>query len=158
MTRYILDGKRMQDREGMHDALQSTLPLPSYYGRNLDALHDALSEGSQPFEILFLNPECMPQPLFPSLAAVLLDICRENPNAVLSLASDALVPGLYRHFKGREYRLLHIALHSETLEPMVVYQAEYGSRGIWVRPACMWSERLTRDGRDIPRFARIDGE
>ena len=32
-------------------------------------------------------------------------------------------PGLYRHFKGKEYRVLYTATHSETLEPMVVYQA-----------------------------------
>ncbi|MBR5294286.1 MAG: DUF1653 domain-containing protein, partial [Oscillospiraceae bacterium] len=36
-----------------------------------------------------------------------------------------LRPGLYRHFKGNEYRLLYVAKHSETLEPMVVYQALY---------------------------------
>ncbi len=46
-------------------------------------------------------------------------------------------PGLYRHFKGNEYRVLCTATHSETLEPMVVYQALYGQRGIWVRPAAM---------------------
>ena len=43
----------------------------------------------------------------------------------------------YRHFKGNVYRVIHIAKHSETLEEMVVYQAMYGERGIWVRPkAC----------------------
>lgn len=51
-----------------------------------------------------------------------------------------LKPGIYRHFKGNEYRLLYTARHSETLEDMVVYQALYGERGIWVRPAAMWSE------------------
>ena len=48
-------------------------------------------------------------------------------------------PGIWRHFKGNEYRVLCTAAHSETLEPMVVYQALYGERGIWVRPARMWS-------------------
>lgn len=51
-----------------------------------------------------------------------------------------LKPGIYRHFKGNEYRLLYTAKHSETLEDMVVYQALYGERGIWVRPAAMWAE------------------
>lgn len=64
-------------------------------------------------------------------------------------------PGLYRHFKGKEYRVLYTATHSETLEPMVVYQALYGQRGIWVRPAAMWNEPVTREGKTLPRFTYI---
>ncbi len=63
--------------------------------------------------------------------------------------------GLYRHFKGKEYRVLYTATHSETLEPMVVYQALYGQRGIWVRPAAMWNETVTREGKTLPRFTYI---
>ncbi len=66
-----------------------------------------------------------------------------------------LRPGRYRHFKGNEYRLLYVARHSETLEPMVVYQALYGEQGIWVRPAAMWNEYVERDGYQGPRFAYI---
>ena len=64
-------------------------------------------------------------------------------------------PGLYRHFKGKGYRVLYTATHSETLEPMVVYQALYGQRGIWVRPAAMWNETVTREGKTLPRFTYI---
>ena len=64
-------------------------------------------------------------------------------------------PGIYRHFKGNEYRFLYTATHSETLEPMVVYQALYGQRGIWVRPAAMWNETVTREGKTLPRFTYI---
>ena len=64
-------------------------------------------------------------------------------------------PGLYRHFEGKEYRVLYTATHSETLEPMVVYQALYGQRGIWVRPAAMWNETVTREGKTLPRFTYI---
>ena len=67
-----------------------------------------------------------------------------------------LRPGLYRHFKGNEYRLLYVAKHSETLEPMVVYQALYGEQGIWVRPASMWNEWVDRDDYHGPRFYPID--
>ena len=66
-----------------------------------------------------------------------------------------LRPGRYRHFKGNEYQLLYVARHSETLEPMVVYQALYGERGTWVRPAAMWNEIVERDGYQGPRFTYI---
>lgn len=66
-----------------------------------------------------------------------------------------LRPGRYRHFKGREYQLLYMARHSETMEPMVVYQALYGERGIWVRPAHMWNEIVEREGYHGPRFTYV---
>lgn len=66
-----------------------------------------------------------------------------------------LKPGKYRHFKGKEYRVLGIASHSETLEPMVVYQALYGDGGLWVRPASMWDETVDRDDYHGPRFIYI---
>ena len=61
----------------------------------------------------------------------------------------------YRHFKGNIYKVLHLAKHSETLEDIVVYQAMYGDRGIWVRPKNMFDEVIERDGRLIRRFAEI---
>ena len=64
----------------------------------------------------------------------------------------------YRHFKGKIYRILHIAKHSETLEEMVVYQAMYGERGIWVRPKAMFEEVIERDGRTFRRFEPISDE
>ena len=67
-----------------------------------------------------------------------------------------LTPGKYRHFKGKEYELVGIAAHSETMEPMVVYRALYGDQGLWVRPAAMWNEIVERDGYRGPRFYRID--
>lgn len=66
-----------------------------------------------------------------------------------------LKPGKYRHFKGGEYELIGIASHSETMESMVVYRALYGERGLWVRPAAMWSEIIERDGKTFPRFTYI---
>ena len=69
-----------------------------------------------------------------------------------------LKKGKYRHFKGKEYELLEIATHSETLEQTVVYRALYGERGIWVRPASMWSETVEKDGYSGPRFQYIGDE
>ncbi|MCI5800853.1 MAG: DUF1653 domain-containing protein [Oscillospiraceae bacterium] len=65
-------------------------------------------------------------------------------------------PGRYRHFKGGEYEVIGTALHSETLEPMVVYRALYGEHGLWVRPAAMWNETIERDGKRLRRFEKID--
>ena len=64
----------------------------------------------------------------------------------------------YRHFKGNIYHVLHIAKHSETLEDMVVYQAMYGERGIWVRPLAMFEEEIERDGKIFRRFSPITDE
>lgn len=64
--------------------------------------------------------------------------------------------GRYRHFKGKEYEVIAIAKHSETLEELVVYKALYGEEAIWVRPLSMWKEQITRDGKTFNRFEKID--
>lgn len=63
--------------------------------------------------------------------------------------------GRYRHFKGKEYRVIGMAKHSETLADMVVYQALYGEQGLWVRPAEMWTETVERADYCGPRFIYI---
>jgi len=71
-------------------------------------------------------------------------------------ALQAIQPGRYRHFKGNAYEVIGVARHSETEEPMVVYRALYGDGGLWVRPASMWNEQITRDGKTYHRFYRLD--
>ena len=63
--------------------------------------------------------------------------------------------GKYRHFKGNEYEVVAVANHSETLQKMVVYRALYGKKEYWVRPAEMWNEEITRDGKTFKRFEYI---
>lgn len=70
-------------------------------------------------------------------------------------AKREIAPGRYRHFKGKEYEVLFIARHSETLEALVVYRALYGEGGVWVRPAEMWNETVERDGKTCRRFTRL---
>ena len=67
-------------------------------------------------------------------------------------------PGRYRHFKGREYEVIGVAKHSETLEEMVVYRQLYGEHGLLVRPASMWEETVERDGKTYKRFTYIGDE
>lgn len=64
-------------------------------------------------------------------------------------------PGLYRHYKGLLYEVIGTARHSETLAAMIVYRALYGERGLWVRPAAMFSEEVVIDGVRQPRFGWV---
>ncbi|MGD9569567.1 MAG: DUF1653 domain-containing protein [Sedimentibacter sp.] len=62
----------------------------------------------------------------------------------------------YRHYKGNEYLLLHLAKHSETEEEMVVYQSLYGEMGVWVRPKSMFFEKVEINGKLVNRFKEIE--
>jgi len=64
-------------------------------------------------------------------------------------------PGRYRHYKGNEYEVIGTARHSETEEEFVVYRALSGERGLWIRPASMFTEPVLVAGRSVPRFQLI---
>ncbi len=66
--------------------------------------------------------------------------------------------GLYRHYKGNLYEVIMAARHSETEEWMVVYKALYGDEGFWVRPYDMFVETVIVEGKEVPRFEKIEGE
>ncbi len=66
-----------------------------------------------------------------------------------------ILPGRYRHYKGQEYEVLGVARHSETEEEFVVYRAQYGERGLWIRPAAMFLETVTVAGHARPRFQLV---
>lgn len=68
---------------------------------------------------------------------------------------ETVIPGCYRHYKGRDYEVIGVATHSETREQVVVYRALYGEFGLWVRPLAMFCETVNVDGRAVPRFERI---
>ena len=72
--------------------------------------------------------------------------------------SEEIRPGRYRHFKGKEYEVLGVARHSETEEEYVVYRPLYGEHSLWVRPASMWNEMVTRDGKPQRRFPYVGEE
>lgn len=66
--------------------------------------------------------------------------------------STMIKPGIYQHYKGKFYKVIGIAHHTETLEEVVVYQALYDNHDLWVRPATMFKEMVTVEGIEQPRF------
>lgn len=47
MKKLILDSERISDRDSLHTTLKRVLNFPDYYGRNLDALRDCLTDVSE---------------------------------------------------------------------------------------------------------------
>lgn len=55
MTVYYIDLQGVGTKEQFHERLRGALPLPPYYGNNLDALHDVLEESGRDWELIFYN-------------------------------------------------------------------------------------------------------
>ena len=69
--------------------------------------------------------------------------------------------GKYKHYKGKQYEVIGLARHSETLEELVIYKAlynseEFGNNALWVRPKSMFLETVSVNGKEIPRFRYIE--
>lgn len=56
MKQIILDGNVLADAAKVHDYLMEMLDFPEYYGKNLDALHDCLTD-LENLEIVITAPE-----------------------------------------------------------------------------------------------------
>ena len=58
--------------------------------------------------------------------------------------AEAIKRATHRHYKGGLYRVIGSAKHSETLEPMTVYEHLWPhAQGLWVRPEAMFYGTLT---------------
>ena len=70
--------------------------------------------------------------------------------------TDQIQKGFYEHYKGKRYEVLDVAMHSETMEPMVVYKAlykgDFPEGTLWVRPLTMFKENVIVNGKPEPRF------
>lgn len=74
------------------------------------------------------------------------------------MRGEQLELGRYRHYKGGEYQVIEVAIHSETAELLVVYRPLYGEGRLWARPLDMFLETVEINGERVPRFAMIDDE
>lgn len=74
---------------------------------------------------------------------------------------EKIRPGKYRHYKGKFYQAIDIAINSETLEEMVIYQALYhskkfGKNAMWVRPKKKFLGKVIFKGKRVKRFGYTD--
>jgi len=83
--------------------------------------------------------------------------CRSRATWLRQKIMPELKLGKYQHYKGKEYKVLGVAKHSETLEEFVVYEALYDNpeSKLWVRPKKMFEEDVEVDGKKISRFEFI---
>ncbi len=68
--------------------------------------------------------------------------------------------GKYLHYKNYLYEVVGVALHSETLEELVVYKklqsyGKYKKGSLWVRPKKMFLEKVKVNGSIVPRFKYV---
>lgn len=82
MIQVELDGRKMDTRQDAHRLLKEKLGLPSYYGGNLDALHDCLTDMGEETRVTLTYRQAMLNALGAygqSLLAVFRDAAAENP-------------------------------------------------------------------------------
>ncbi len=88
MADVLLDGRMMTSREAMHGLLKTALALPAYYGNNLDALHDCLTDIGSPTHIIVSYEEAVRENLGSYgdvFLHMLLEVAEENSNISVAL-------------------------------------------------------------------------
>ena len=74
------------------------------------------------------------------------------------METPLVIGGLYRHYKGKMYRVKGVVRHSETLEEMVYYECLYDNDlgTEWVRPKALFLSEVEIDGALRPRFEYVE--
>ena len=78
----ILDGNNITNKEALHNTLAGSLQLPDWYGRNLDALYDCLTDIQEETEIRLLHEEALNDYLgcyANAFRKAVYSACSENP-------------------------------------------------------------------------------
>ena len=84
----MLDGKAMVDRPAAHSHLVQRLDLPTYYGRNLDALYDVLTEIGTDTELILEDPAAVVENLGKygeALLSTMQEAAEANPHLIITL-------------------------------------------------------------------------
>lgn len=81
MKKLILDGERISDRDSLHTTFKRVLNFPDYCGRNLDSLHDCLTDVREEVMVYVKNIDALREKLgdyADTLVMVLQDSSGEN--------------------------------------------------------------------------------
>ena len=63
----------------------------------------------------------------------------------MNVAREIKINTVYNHFKNKQYKVLHLAEHTETGEEMIIYQALYGAHKIYARPYDMFASEVDKE-------------
>lgn len=66
-----------------------------------------------------------------------------------------LKKGIYQHYTGKYYEVLHLARHFETEEWMVVFKTLYDEESIWVKSYNMFTENVNIKGKEVKCFTFV---
>ncbi|MBR4434815.1 MAG: barstar family protein [Clostridia bacterium] len=81
MKTVFLDGNRIETAEMMHAEFKAALDFPEWYGNNLDALHDLLTESTEPIGVILVNTDKLSEALgrrWTALLRLLVDLKRSR--------------------------------------------------------------------------------
>lgn len=86
--KIILDGEKIIDQETLHQQMKQTLDFPEWYGGNLDALHDCLTDLMEEVDIHVQNQEALARNLGDyavKVLQVLQDAAKVNINIAVTI-------------------------------------------------------------------------
>ncbi|MBO4879329.1 MAG: barstar family protein [Clostridia bacterium] len=87
MKIVLLDGEKIKSAADMHRAFKKALRFPDWYGNNLDALSDMLTESTDEIGVILVNTDKLAESLgwrWEMLLRLLVELKRERPNFKVS--------------------------------------------------------------------------
>ncbi|MCM1063279.1 MAG: MBL fold metallo-hydrolase [Eubacterium sp.] len=115
MLTCTLDGNNIKDKETLHDTLAEALRLPDWYGRNLDALYDCLSDIREETDIRLLHEDALRDHLgryAEALKKTIYDACEEN--AHIHFMPDTETPEKHLQKEAQQMDLSHITVNTQS--------------------------------------------
>lgn len=91
MKEIVIDGEKIHTKKELHEALAAQFGFPEWYGNNLDALHDCLTDIREDAVIRFVDFDDLEEhlPIYGRLTVrAVRHACRENPRLSYTVDRD----------------------------------------------------------------------